>query len=200
MYKILSFAFLVILNLSFAINKQDNVLNQRLIGEGQIIKGMQPWNVKNGLLMCVYSSRADDSVGTSSALSFYIENSIDHEKIFQYPIDYHMVGIYQTCEYNGNLIVIWIAGSGYHFTVFSYLEGSVRLVLKGGSKIMPELVLTNVDSEYVILITHKIWVEDQKTGEETYIPTMTTVYKWFGDHYDRIDVPYKKRFNAEFKK
>jgi len=180
---------------------QDNYFIQKLISEGRVIKAIQQWNVEDDPLLCVYSSMSHDSIGISSALSFFQKgNDGNYKEIFHHPIDYHLVAFFQTCEYKGNLLVIWIAGSGYHFTVFSYLNGMVNLVLRGGSKVMPELICSDSVSDYQILVTHKQWEINKKTGESNYVPIMTAVYKWAKDHYEEIDVSYKKRFEVRFKK
>jgi len=175
-------------------------LVQTLMDQGITIMAMQSWNVEHGPLLCIYSKEIDDSTGRSWALTFYQLDSSRYIEIFRYNTGCNFVSFYQTCEYRGNLLTVWIAGSAYHYTIFSFIEGKVVQTVDCGSKIRPEIIFKDFESEYEILVTHKSWDKDKKTGEDVYLPDYTTIYKWNKDHYDAIEVPYKKRFDVKVKK
>jgi hypothetical protein len=191
------FLFFLLRGLSIIARGQDNnIFIQNLIDEGKVIKAVQEWNADEKPLLFVYYS--SDSIGgfPFPVISFYQRDSTGNfQEIYRDSIGYGLVGFYQTSEYKGNLITIWIAGSAYNFKVFSYVNGAVHLVQEAGSKVMPELVKPDFRSEYKIINTHIEMEIDEKTGNGDFVPCGTEVYTWKKDHYEEIDVPYKNRYN-----
>jgi hypothetical protein len=184
--------------------QDNNIFIQKLIDEGKVIKAVQEWNAdENPLLFVYYSSDSSDAVDglPFPVFSFYQRDSTGNfQEIYRDSIGDGLVGFYQTSEYQGNLITIWIAGSAYHFKVFSYVNGTVHLVQEAGSKVMPELVKPDFRSEYKIIYTHIRMDIDEKTGNGDFVPCGTEIYTWKKDHYEEIDVPYRNRYNFYKKK
>jgi hypothetical protein len=148
----------------------------------------------------VYSSNAEDSIGTSSVLSFYQINDSGYKEIFRYDADEHLVGIFQDRDSRGNLIVIWMAGSGYTFTIFSYINHNVLVVLEDESKMLPEFVYEDYIGRYDILVNRVDWMVDEKTGKHSLVPDSTAIYSWNDNHYNKVIVAWNKRFSSVLKK
>lgn len=180
-------------------NAQDNSIIQKLISEGRTIKGMLEWDVAfRNPLLCIYSSDSNDSTWESSELSIYRKDSSGYTEIFNKKDLGSLVGIFQDCEYKGNLIVLSVTNS-YGITVFSYFDGKVQLSLNDGDRIMPEFVFSNFNTEYNIVLTYKDWVMNKQKGESELIPVNSTIYKWNHNHYDTLYTSYKKRFDTMLK-
>ena len=53
MSKKIFFFFMTLIIFAMVAKGQDNVLFHKILNEGRIMKGMQPWNIEHGCLLCV---------------------------------------------------------------------------------------------------------------------------------------------------
>jgi len=189
------FILLIFLNVLITFGQQNNQRLQTVMNTGSQMKGELLWSVAQRPLLCICSSRGDSTI-----LSFYREGAIIDSEVFHYNTSADLVGIFQSGGGKGNLIALWMAGSAYTVTVFSYAQGNVNLVLKKGSKILPELRFPTFDSlEYDILITQMDWVAEKNDEESVFKPTYTIIYRWKRDHYDTLRMGWEHRFASQTK-
>jgi hypothetical protein len=194
LYRLFPVALIILLTISAS--AQDNVLIQRLMGDGKIIKAMLPWNAEHADIVCIHSSQIGDSLGTSDALSFYQKDSLGYREVFHFESGYPLVGIFQDCEYKGNLIATWIAGSGYGVTAFSYANHQVKVVLDDGSKILPEFAYVGSRLRYDVIVPQHDWVMDRKKGHSVSVRDSARVYRWEGNRYQSVKLPWQKRIES----
>ena len=163
-------------------------------GHGKLVATAQ-WRVagKKGHLLCqVYERRVDNERSQIRAMSIYREEDAKLEKILNFETSDSLLNIYATGDYDGRLFTTWVAGSAYHIRVWAFLGGQVREVLNEGTKMPPEILYDDQGRES-LLITEP----SMENGKWTATNGTTTVFKWGGEHYEKIGtVPWSERFQC----
>ena len=134
----------------------------------------------------------------------------DAKRIFSFSSEQTPVSTFVMGE-SGNLATVWEAGDGtYILCMFAYLDGKIKKVLEGSSKLMPEFVYAPTppgsllvdNSQPVpggywsqrIIIANMDWVHDSKTGASEYLPLTADVFTWDGKRYQvRENVKWTER-------
>jgi hypothetical protein len=135
--------------------------------------------------------------GPIRVLSVYRKEDTGLVRIFSYETLDAFAAAFPLNETGGRLFVAWTAGSAYHFAVYASTAGSVKQILEGSSRGMPEFVINQGEHES-ILITKKMFVngEWRRTDQST-----TDVYSWDGAKYEaQRDVPWKDRLAVAAKR
>jgi hypothetical protein len=88
-------------------------------------------------------------------------------------------------------MTVWVSGSAFHINIFALVGKEIKLVLKEGSKSVPEVADVDNDGLSEILVsTGSVMVPNSNKVE----PEITRIYKWDGKLYKLIKtVPWKKR-------
>ena len=163
------------------------------IPQGEEPVSLVQWRVSgtHSPLTCVISERpATSQLGLPvRTFTVYRDDKGALTKIFASESVDGVVNLYPLGEYNARLILTSVGGSAYHFRVFAYVEGHVRNVLEIGSK-LPVEVLYDGRGEESILVTDPVL----ERGIWTPVHSITTVFKWTGERYQKIGVvPWEKR-------
>ena len=150
-------------------------------------------------LLCIVSTPKSKSSGPAdSVLSVFVKSQNKFKKIFEYKPDASPLCLFPTEASEGNLVSIWVSGSGYLVYAFAYSDGQIRMVLDSGSKWMPEI--TRLDTGHriykdTIIITELTWSKDSLSEATNLMPSTAIVYEWDGRKYQIIKtVPWEDRF------
>jgi hypothetical protein len=151
-----------------------------------------PWRVsgKEGRLVCEVSQKKTGS--DSSAIRALTIYGADGAKLFAFETPDSLIGMYQTGDYKGRFVTLWMGGSAYHLRVWNFVDGGIKSVLDQGAKLPPELVYDDQGKESVLITDPVI-----ENGKWTATKGTTTVFKWSGESYSKIGtVPWAKRFQC----
>lgn len=181
--------------------KEETTLS-KILEKGNVLS-MNYWDLSvdnnEETCLCViteHTLRMGEDVLPYRILSFYKKNDDKFAKIYKFISGDSFLGMYPMGEVNRNLFTLWVAGSAYHFEVFSLIDNKIKLVLDSGSKEMPEIADIDNDEEPEILLSEGHFKAAGK-NDTVFIWETTGIYKWNGKSYKLVKtVPWKNRFNA----
>jgi hypothetical protein len=155
------------------------------------------WNVDSSskTLHCVVID-SDSTDNYMKTFNFYNENY--DSVIYSFQDDEYPLSIYPLNDGSENLMIVSNSATATVFSVFSYLNGKISLVLESGSKFgPPELIYENqVDGCYIIIVTNIGWAPKQNGNGEKEIAQSANIYRWQKDRYIEVpNVPWSKRLN-----
>jgi len=181
--------------IAFAQERPATIPHAASLGDENVL-ALAPWRVagKEGHLVCRVSERnmrGDDKLPLRE-LVVYRQEGTKVTKIFNFETPDSLLNVYALGDYNARLFTTWVGGSAYHLRVWAFIDGQVRQVLDGGTKIAPELLYDEHGDESV-LITDPV----KETGQWSAAGGTTTVFKWDGRKYEKIGtVPWTKRLQC----
>ena len=167
------------------------------IATEESVIAMNNWDLIKKEFTCIVTAlkaKAQHSRIPTFQLSFYENSKNKLVKKYVYETMASFLSLYPLGEAGGNLVTIWIGGSGYQFVVFSISEGEIKIVFDDGSSSMPEFIDIDNDGDYEILITQGAFRINYKTKEVITLPEARDVYKWNGDTYVKIkSIPWQNK-------
>ncbi len=137
----------------------------------------------------------DNEIINYRKLIVFKEDGARKERIFQRETADAFVGMLPLSDLQGNLLTVWTGGSGYHFVVFSIMNGKVVTVLEASSRNLLDIVDIDGDGSMEIIVT-----EDPgnvlSTKDVSAINKVTSsIYKWSDSSYVLFKkVPWRSRF------
>jgi hypothetical protein len=156
-----------------------------------------PWG--NGQTVIQTVIEEIDSAGYKLRnLAFYKDSLKENDRLFSLNSRDYPVGIIPLKDNSGNLLIIWMSGVAYHFSVYAFRDGNVESVLEVNSDIYPELFYEKKGSEDLsILVTNMDLVKNKKTKEKNVQPVSATLYRWKDGQYVSVpNIPWAKRFSS----
>jgi hypothetical protein len=161
---------------------------QKVVGKENVI-AIGRWNLIKKEYSCIVTLQKSQTQGYSIPnfqLSFYEKVKDKLVKKYIYETMASFLCSYPLADAGGNLVTIWVGGSGLQFLVFSNRDHEVQIVFDDGSKSMPEIVDIDNDGQYELLITKGDFLINYKTKEVISLPEGRDVYKWNGNTYVKI--------------
>jgi hypothetical protein len=160
---------------------------QKVVAEENVI-AIGRWDLIKKEYLCIVTLQKSQTSGYSIPnfqLSFYEKVKDKLVKKYVYETMASFLSLYPIGEV-GNLVTIWVAGSGYQFVIFSASDDKIKIVFDDGSKSIPEIVDIDNDGQYELLVTKGDLLINSKTKEVIALPEGRDVYKWDGNTYVKI--------------
>jgi hypothetical protein len=159
----------------------------RNIAAEETIIAVNNWDLIKKEYVCIVTAlKPDYSQIPICEFSFYEKKKDKLVKKYAYETMASFLSMYPLSDAGGNLLTIWVGGSGYQFLVFSISGDEIKIVFDDGSKGMPEIIDIDNDGKYELLVMEGAFTINYKTKEVITLPEGTDVYKWNGNTYVKI--------------
>lgn len=163
------------------------------IATEETVIAMNNWNMIKKEFTCILTTTKKGTQPYATVqLTFYEKVKSKLIKKYIYETMASFLCLYPLGEAGGNLLTIWVGGSGYQFVIFSISDDKIRIVFDDGSTRMPEIADIDNDGGDELLITTGAFRTDYRTKEVISLPEARDIYKWNGNTYAKIkSIPWK---------